>query len=653
MLQAGLFVAALSFLTAPAVVAAANSRAVDDPYLLELTERARGLRLAEHSSWRALLHYRTPRFGKPYSEADEPDFFLAADGRRDAVAELEATLASFFAPPDAVGRDGHHPQCTFIARYRWLRTQLAMDPQRLPEQPCAAFEAWRAAIAPESLTLVFPEAYMNNPSSMFGHTLLRFDTVAGGSKRDLLAYAANFAASTEDDGAVAFAWKGIFGYYPGFLSLMPYYEKVREYGDWEQRDLWEFELDLTKDEIERLLEHLWELRGINFFYYFFDENCSYRLLRILEVARPGLRLSPRFRTWAIPADTVRAVTQDAGMLRSVGFRPSATTELRHQARALTGEQRRLALDLARGRRDPVGEEVRGLAVADRAMVLTVAHDVARHDYLTRASTREEALPRVRRILITRSEIPAAEAPPAVAVPRPDVRPDEGHRTARASLTGGVRRDRPFVELGARPAFHDLLDPQGGYAAGAQIDFLHMNLRVYADDGEVRLHRLTLVDIVSLAARDDILKPISWRVDTGAASLLVPGAGDSGIPGLAERYAWHSRGGAGVAYDAPLHGLAYAFADAVVDVGGGLKNSHALGLGTEFGLFLRSADDRVAVRLHGTGREFLTGSTRTALQSGVEQRFSLGKRHALRAGIAWQRDFGRAWWEGMVGWHSYL
>lgn len=625
----------------------------DPAYLAELVARAERLGLAQSRPWHALLHYSPGRFGSAAaSEADAPEFFLAPSGATDPAAELVATLNSFFAPADAVGRDGEHPQCTFRARYRWLQAQLDFASNRLPERPCPAFDTWRAAIAPSSVTLVFPEAYMNNPSSMFGHTLLRFDTFEAGQRRDLLAYASNFAAATADDGAVAFAWKGIFGYYPGFFSLMPYYEKVREYADWEQRDLWEYELDLTAAESERLLEHLWELRGINFFYYFFDENCSYRILRLLEVARPSLQLSQRFHAWAVPADTVRAVSRDAGLVRNVTFRPSATTELRHLADQLTPGQRRLALSLAAGDLPPDAAAVTILPEPTRARVLTVAHDILRHTFVAGAAARDPARSRARTLLLARSRInaDASDVPP---VPRPQQRPDEGHATARLGVGTGMRAARPYVEVGARPAFHDLLDPEGGYTAGAQIDFLHTTLRIYADDGQVRLQRLALLDIVSLAPRDDIFRPISWRFNTNVLSLLVPGHGDSGVHRLADRYIWRSHGGAGLAWHAPLGGLAYAFAEGTFDVGSELDQVHALGLGGESGLFLRPFDDRLALHLSAAARQFVTGADRTDVRTGVAQRLNLDTANALRLAVDYRRDFGRDWVEGTLTWQHYF
>src|SRR5207247_7522605 len=102
------------------------------------------------------------------------------------------------------------------------------------------------------------------------------------------------------------------GGYPGTFSILPYYLKVREYSDMENRDLWEYELELAPPELERVLLHLWELLPAYYQYYFFDENCSYHLLGLLQVARPELELPAPFRWWALPVDTVRSEERRVG-----------------------------------------------------------------------------------------------------------------------------------------------------------------------------------------------------------------------------------------------------------------------------------------------------------------------------------------------------
>src|SRR5690606_41526448 len=80
--------------------------------------------------------------------------------------------------------------------------------------------------------------FMGNPSSMFGHTLLRLDP-KDQQQLNLISYAVNYAATVDGNDNWSFAWKGLTGQYPGEYSLMPYYRKVKEYGDFESRDLWE------------------------------------------------------------------------------------------------------------------------------------------------------------------------------------------------------------------------------------------------------------------------------------------------------------------------------------------------------------------------------------------------------------------------------
>jgi hypothetical protein len=88
---------------------------------------------------------------------------------------------------------------------------------------------------------------------MYGHTLLRIDARDQDERTRLLAYAINFAADTDEKNGLVFAVKGLLGGYPGTFSVLPYYLKVREYGDLENRDLWEYELDLSPPEVDRVL----------------------------------------------------------------------------------------------------------------------------------------------------------------------------------------------------------------------------------------------------------------------------------------------------------------------------------------------------------------------------------------------------------------
>ncbi len=180
---------------------------------------------------------------------------------------------------------------------------------------------------PDAVTLIFPAAYLNNPASMFGHTLLRIDSRTRNEQTRLLDYTVNYAASTQQERGFTFAMKGLFGGYHGSFSVAPYYAQVKRYGDLENRDIWEYRLTLSYEEVLRMMMHAWELKSAKFDYYFIDENCSYQLLSLLEAARPSLHLLDQFGLWAVPADTIRAVTGVEDLTSSVTFRPSRRTVL--------------------------------------------------------------------------------------------------------------------------------------------------------------------------------------------------------------------------------------------------------------------------------------------------------------------------------------
>ena len=61
----------------------------DAAHLQQLSQHARQLQLDEHPAWLALLHYkRESLLPRVLSQADDVDFFLAAQGKTDPRAEL-------------------------------------------------------------------------------------------------------------------------------------------------------------------------------------------------------------------------------------------------------------------------------------------------------------------------------------------------------------------------------------------------------------------------------------------------------------------------------------------------------------------------------------------------------------------------------------
>ncbi len=609
----------------------------DSAYLAELIDRARVQELARTREWEVLLHYQNSWWGGLVSEADGSDFFLARDGKQNPESELAATLAAFFSPPvdDPMVL---HPQCRFVARYAWLGARLDFDPNRLPPQDCPRFREWITALNPESVTLIFPSAYLSNPSSMFGHTLLRIDHAGRADNNRLLDYTVNFAAATDNPTALSSIVLGLTGGLPGRFSITPYYIKAKEYSDLQSRDIWEYRLAFTREQIENMLRHAWEMGNTHFDYYFFTQNCSYQLLALLDAADPTLHLADRFPRWTIPTDTVRAVLDVPGLVTRVSFRPALSTQLTHHRSRLNREEDTW---LFRVLRDPAAtdaEAFEALPETRRAAVIDVAAEYLAYQKVDDPDRVDRYNVQQRRLLVERAalRVTSDESPPAAPPP-----PEQGHDTTRIGVGGGRSAGRWFGQLALRPALHDLLGDETGYTSNTHLEFMNAVLR-YNRASRVSLNRLDVIRIISLTPYDRLISKPSWQISTGffpvedlsvrdrSAPSLEFGVGGAAQSGWWRREVW------------------YVLGETTAQYGSAFDDRHRAGLGTTAGL-LFDLSPRWRAHASARYRAFLLGHRSSDLVTGLEQRYTLSKNWDLR--VEWNGRPDRS--EALAGINAYF
>ena len=455
---------------------------------------------AESPRWLALLHVNrgSTLRSRHRSYVADDNFFLAPDGRSDPHAEL---VASLHAMRDA----GAEARCRFPARYRFLAEALGWQ-EESPFSHCDEYLEWREQMPAERVVLVFPAAYLNSPSSMFGHTLLRLD----GDEDDgvWLSQAVNFGAEVDaSDNSIFYIYRGLAGGYPGYFSIVPYVTKIQDYAHLENRDMWEYELALDADQRRWLIEHLWELRDIRFDYYFLDENCSFRLLELVDVARPDTGLMDGMRLTEVPVNTVRAL-EEADLLAGRVYRPSKAVELDRLVSRLPVEARRLARRLAEDPGLADTDEFRSYPPQTQRLMAQTAYEYLRFMHRKRERDADVAR-RGLALLRLANSLPAPEA----VVPVEPEAPELGHATKLAALAYGQREGDEFAEVQFRYTYHDWFDNSMGFLRGAQIEALNVRLRS-TESGPLKLERLDVVNIRSLAPRSTFVRPISWYVNGG-------------------------------------------------------------------------------------------------------------------------------------------
>jgi hypothetical protein len=574
-----------------------------------------------------LLHYRPMWYGGWRSEADGLTFFNAGRaGKVDPERELFATLAAFRGPPvpydPARPRETQHPQCRFPARWAFLKEALHIDPAQLPDQPCPMYARWRQAIAAERVSLVYAAAYLNSPASMYGHTFFRVSR-ATGEGNPLLDYIINFAADADTDNGLLYAFKGVAGGFKGRFNTMPYYMKIQEYSNMESRDLWEYELALTPAQIERMVAHAWETGSTHFDYYFLSENCSYFLLGLLEAAVPELHLEDRFPGYVIPADTVRAVLEVPGLVRSVSPRPSLHAVMMARKAHLERAETRAADALAK-EGNLAGPLIAGLVPARQAAVVDAAYDRLRYREGGKETARFARTERDLLVLRGRTGVPPQ---PLVVEPAVDA-PERGHRTFRVGLGGGVGQKTAgaaltsFEDLDVRWAIHDHLDAPRGYVGDAVLEMGHFRFRFDNDRRSAALERADLLQIISPAPLDSWAPKLSWSVRAGGEQVRALGC--DGWSCLAGGVL--AGGGMAVKAGRPL--LLYGLVESQIYGGVPLHDHYRIGLGASATSVLRLGNSW-HTQLGTRWFYYFLGDQRRPLSVFAGQAINLGRRAQLR------------------------
>jgi len=495
------------FCTTEVVYAVAlNDDATVSDVLQSAIKQAEELQLGQHETWLALLHYKTETLTWRFiSQVDDARFFLAENGKADAHAELLADLRAFLRTSE-----DEKSQCLFPARWWWLKQQLALPDEY--DRVCPKLDAFIERFSHHKLFLVFPSMYLNNPGSIFGHTFLRFD---GDADSILSSQTLNYAARVDKtDNLVSYITKGLFGGYRGIFKARPYYIRVRQYNDIENRNIWEYQLDFTPQEIEQLVRHVWEVKGIDFDYFFFRENCAYRLLALLDAVRPGLQLTGEnnFPVYAIPVDTVRALDEKK-LIQSRSFRASLVTKIDEYFSTESRANADLVLDIISNRTPDEKDEIyREIAVLRTGAEML---KVLQQSYTMLKFYGEEESPKAQNILQLIEDMES----PAPVVQKADysdkVSPEKGHDSTRVAMGYGEQNSRRYIDLRFRPAFHDLLDAPQGYVDGAAINIFDVRLKGFSDneasDG-LRLESLSLFNMTSISPLRRWRKPVSWMLD---------------------------------------------------------------------------------------------------------------------------------------------
>jgi hypothetical protein len=478
--------------------------------------------LSQSSEWRALLHADSSGVSKVRGEK----FFLASQGSQDPKAELLATWSAMTSTDLEVSQSS---QCRFPARREFLNRKIPQFTTHF--KTCPDHVQWFDRLKPERISIAFAAGYLNSAASAFGHTFLivhRKDV-----ESPLLNYAINFSARTgEEDGAL-FALKGLFGFYPGQFSMLPYHQLIKDYVNFEGRDLWEYPLDFTQQEIEILFYHLMELEQGYFDYYFIDENCSSLLLELFAAVRPQSVQWEHDPFFTIPVETLKA---NSKLLGPPQLRPSLQTQMQSSWRELNSKQREWVHKLLKDFK----KNSESFSLADqmkKAEAPSVDLIPAMDFVLLWISMREKDEPELKKLGFLIGQQRSQLSHPQLQQKNPigtvyffetQDSPLKIHDPSQARLGYLATGDRQALTFSWRPAYHDPLSRHQGLPMGSELRLLdttvslsqgafNENSTFYQSDrskSHLRLEALEIFSIFNPVAQVGPSSPLTWGILLG-------------------------------------------------------------------------------------------------------------------------------------------
>ena len=208
-------------------------------------------------------------------------------------------------------------------------------------------------------------------------------------------------------------------------------------------------------------------------------------------------------------------------------------------------------------------------------------------------------------------------------------PEEGHKSNRFSIGGGMKGEDLFQELRLRAAYHDLLDPDDGYIKGSQIQFCNVVLRYYYYDKKLKLKNLDFVDIFSLSPWDKFFKPISWKIRTGLTQKDFSDEKDHLI--------FQLNPGGGFAYEFRFVGICFIMMETDIDLSRKFEDKYAAGIGSSMGL-LNNLTNFWKIHLFTRNLYYGLGDKHKSFELALLQRFKLTTNNSLTFEFSWRKVF---------------
>jgi hypothetical protein len=442
-------------------------------------------KIYEESAWKALLHMSDKK-----SEILDISFFLS--NQRTAKSELISALKQI---------NKKCIVCQYPARYNWLKGRLNISDDILDIKRCEKVQKFITDVEASSVYLVYTSAYFGTPAAMFGHDFLY---IKRKNKSKMLSKSINFYAHIPDNvDILEYAFKGLFGGFEAKYSLQDYYILVKEYSDLSQRDIWEYELNFSKNELEQFLYHLYEVKYKNKNYTFTTLNCSYNIYWLIEVAKS--KTINKSGYIFLPVETI-GIFKDNDWIKKSSVIPSLRNKIKANIKLIENKNAMYyILDISNSNIDIKKFINKDITLSDKQIILTTSVFYLQYLDAKEKIDKNYYKKKSYEILKYRSKLGINPMKNNYSFIE---NPENIHKIQKVSFQLGEKDGKSLSLFNYRLGYHSLDDSMNGFLKGSELVYFDFSVEV---DEDIKLDKLTFLKLSSFVPRDVLFKPISWQL----------------------------------------------------------------------------------------------------------------------------------------------
>lgn len=455
-------------------------------------------KISESFTWSRLMDQKN-------LDQNKTGHFLTNDGLEDInhFSELKESLKLLTSKDSEVLKF----QCRFPARTIYLQSIIKEIPN-FASQNCPKYFAWTKENSITSISFIFVNGYLENPASFFGHTLLKFNTNEKNDNLFLLDSALNYGANTNNDPALPYVVRGLFGKYKASLKAENFFRISAMYQEFQMRDMWEYKLQISDYQKNLITAFTFEMLEKEYKYYFLSDNCAYRINRIIGLAT-GIDPMPNL-PWSSPMDLLHGL-KNKNLISTFNYFPSQHTKALLSIRSLTLEERSDFYNFENDQIDlsSVTNATKTALLEDLNYQKLKAFKKGKKDILIEVDNKRK------NILLSIDETSKIQANYQPLPPTESNLPTLINYGLGYINKSNFNKSESFFSLGLRGSNFSLLENDEYRTRNSEFKFLSSELSM--SKYGLRIQNLTIFKILSANDRDLYLKnesAFSWGIEVG-------------------------------------------------------------------------------------------------------------------------------------------